>query len=76
MAQALINGLKWLAILVLPPYLPDFKPIERIWLVMKANSFNNYVCKNVDKVIERLDQAIFDVIDDPERTKITTSLRH
>jgi transposase len=60
--------------LYLPPYSPDFNPIERIWLVMKANWFNNYVCKNVDKLIERLDQAILDVIDNPERTKITTSI--
>ena len=41
---------------------------------MKANWFNNYVCKNVDELIDRLDQALLDVIDNPERTKITASI--
>ena len=58
----------------LPPYSPDYNPIERIWLVMKANWFNNHVCKNVDKLIERLDQAILDVIGHPDKTKITTAI--
>jgi len=40
----------------LPPYSPDLNPIERIWLKMKARWFNNYVCKNEEKLLERLDQ--------------------
>ena len=32
--------------LFLPPYSPDFNPIERLWLVMKAKWFANYsVCQ-------------------------------
>jgi len=58
----------------LPPYSPDLNPIERIWLTMKARWFNNHVCKNVQKLMERLDQAILDVIDHPERTKKTTAI--
>jgi transposase len=58
----------------LPPYSPDLNPIERIWLIMKARWFNNYVCKNLDQLIERLDQAILDVIDHPDKTKITASI--
>jgi transposase len=58
----------------LPPYSPDFNPIERIWLTMKARWFNNHVCKNVEKLLERLDQAILDVIDHPDRTKKTTAI--
>jgi transposase len=58
----------------LPPYSPDFNPIERIWLVMKARWFNNHVCKNVDQLIQRLDQAILDVINNPDRTKKTASI--
>ena len=60
--------------LFLPPYSPDLNPIERIWLVMKARWFNNYVCKTVDQLIQRLDQAIFDVINNPDRTKQTASI--
>jgi transposase len=59
--------------LFLPPYSPDLNPIERIWLTMKAQWFNNHVCKDRDALIHRLDLAILDVIGDPERTKKTAS---
>lgn len=58
----------------LPPYSPDLNPIERIWLTMKARWFNNHVCKNEEQLIERLDQAILDVIDKPETIKQTTAI--
>lgn len=55
----------------LPPYSPDLNPIERIWLTMKARWFNNYVCKNEEKLLECLDQAILDVINSPKKTQKT-----
>jgi transposase len=58
----------------LPPYSPDLNPIERIWLVMKARWFNNHICRNVDQLIERLDQAILDVIDNPDQTQKTAAI--
>ena len=58
----------------LPPYSPDFNPIEQIWLTMKAKWFNNYVCKNEEQLLERLDQAILDVINNPEKTQKTTAI--
>jgi len=58
----------------LPPYSPDLNPIERIWLTMKARWFINHVCKNEEKLLERLDQAILDVIDNPERNQQTTAI--
>jgi len=58
----------------LPPYSPDFNPIERIWLIMKARWFNNYVCRDVDQLIQRLDQAIFDVINNPNQIQKTTAI--
>jgi len=58
----------------LPPYSPDLNPIERIWLVMKANWFNNYVCKNVEQLVDRLDNAILDLIDNPSMTQKTASI--
>jgi hypothetical protein len=41
---------------------------------MKACGFNNPVCKNEEKLLERLDQAILDVIDNPEKTQQTTAI--
>lgn len=61
-------------VMYLPPYSPDFNPIERLWLTMKANWFNNYVCKNVDQLLERLDKALLDVINNPKQTQKTTSI--
>ena len=58
----------------LPPYSPDLNPIERIWLTMKARWFNNHICKNEEKLLERLDQAILDVIDNPDAIKQTTAI--
>jgi len=64
------NWHHWQA-MYLPPW-PDLNSIERIWLTMKARWFNNHVCKNEEKLLERLDQAILDVIDNPEKTQQTT----
>ena len=58
----------------LPPYSPDLNPIERIWLTMKARWFNNYVSRNLDQLIHRLDQAILDVINNPKRTQKTAAI--
>lgn len=60
--------------LYLPPYSPDLNPIERIWLVMKSRWFNHYVCRTVDQLLSRLDQAILDVIDNPNQTKQTAAI--
>ena len=64
----------WKPLYLLPPYSPDLNPIERIWLTMKAQWFNNYVCRNVDQLIDRLDQAILNVIDNPNQTKKTAAI--
>lgn len=60
--------------LYLSPYSPDFNPIERIWLIMKARWFNNHVCKNLDQLIDRLDKAILDIINNPNQTQKTTAI--
>jgi len=41
---------------------------------MKARWFNNHVCKNEKTLLERLDQAILDVIDNPPKTQQTTAI--
>jgi hypothetical protein len=37
---------------------------------MKARWFNNHVCKTKEKLLERLDHAILEVMDKPEKTNI------
>jgi hypothetical protein len=43
-------------------------------MTMKARWFNNYVCKNEERLLERLDQAILDVIDNPKKTQKTACI--
>jgi hypothetical protein len=49
-------------------------PIERIWLTMKARWFISDVCKNEEKLLERLDQPILDVMNHLKKTQKTTSI--
>jgi len=58
----------------LPTYQPDLKPIERIWLSIKVRWFNNHVCKKMKKKLERLGQAMLEVIDSPKLTQQTTAI--
>jgi hypothetical protein len=36
---------------------------------MKATWFNSFVCKNEQELLERLNQAILDVTNHPEKTQ-------
>jgi transposase len=42
----------------LPPYSPDLNPIERLWLVLKAEWFTDFVAKDRQALMQRLDQAL------------------
>ena len=42
----------------LPPYSPDFNPIERLWLLMKAEWFTGFSTDKREVLIERLDHAL------------------
>jgi len=67
--------LKWHCFepLYLPPYSPDLNLIERLWLTMKAAWFANIHCKDQEALTKRADQALCDLIDNPERVAQTTA---
>ncbi len=44
--------------LFLPPYSPDLNPIERLWLLIKAEWFCDFVAKTKEQLIDRLDLAL------------------
>ncbi len=50
------------------------QPIERIWLTIKARWFTKHLWKNEKELLERLDQAILDIIDNPNKTQQTTAI--
>lgn len=60
--------------LYLPPYSPDFNPIERIWLIMKAEHFANIHCKNRAALIQRADRALCDLMDNPKKVASAATL--
>jgi putative transposase len=57
--------------LYLPPYSPDFNPIERLWLLMKAEHFANIHCRNKAALIEKADHALCELMDNP--TKVASA---
>ena len=42
----------------LPPYSPDLNPIEKLWLLIKAEWFTDFVARNRPALMARLDQAL------------------
>ena len=59
----------------LPPYSPDLNPIERLWLLIKAEWFADFIAKTRDELIARLDQALLWVINRQELNQQTCSIR-
>lgn len=42
----------------LPPYSPDYNPIEHLWLAVKSRWFNNHHCNTHEILAARVDQAL------------------
>jgi len=59
----------------LPPYSPDYNPIERLWLILKAEWFSDFYAKDRDTLIGRLDQALNWLIARTEQNQITAAIR-
>jgi len=58
----------------LPPYLPDLNPIERLWLILKAEWFCDFVAKTRENLIQRLDEALNWLINRREDNQRTCSI--
>jgi hypothetical protein len=57
-----------------PPYWPELNPLERIWFTIQHAGSITMFAKLKKKLLERLDQAILEVIDKPEKTQLTTAI--
>jgi transposase len=59
----------------LPGYSPDFNPIERRWLRLKADWFWDYIARNSEELTDRLCTALKSSIDQPAKTSSICSIR-
>jgi transposase len=61
--------------LFLPAYSPDFNPIERLWLRLKADWFWDFIARTPQALTERLCTALKSFIDDAPKTASICSIR-
>lgn len=59
----------------LPGYSPDFNPIERLWLRLKADWFWDFIARTPAELIDRLCQALTSFVDQPEKTASICNIR-
>lgn len=59
----------------LPGYSPDFNPIERLWLRLKADWFWDFIAKTSDELTNRLCLALKSFINDSSKTAAICSIR-
>jgi transposase len=59
----------------LPPYSPDLNPIERLWLIMKAEWFTDFVARTREELMERLDLALCWLMDRQEGNQRTCAMK-
>jgi hypothetical protein len=59
----------------LPGYSPDFNPIERLWLRLKADWFWDFIARTPQELSDRLCTALKSFLDDPTKTASNCSIR-
>ena len=59
----------------LPPYSPDFNPIERLWLRLKADWFWDFIAHSTQELTDRLCLALRSFMDDSPKTASICSIR-
>ena len=59
----------------LPGYSPDFNPIERLWLRLKADWFWDFIARTDEELIDRLCTALRSFMDQPGKTASLCSIR-
>lgn len=59
----------------LPPYSPDFNPIERLWLRLKADWFWDFIARTNQALTDRLVIALKSFIDNQPKTQSVCAFR-
>ena len=61
--------------LYLPPYSPDLNPIERLWLLVKAQWFTDFIAKTRAELMQRLDKALVWLTNRTQDNQITCKIK-
>lgn len=61
--------------LYLPAYSPDFNPIERLWLRLKADWFWDFIARTHEELTRRLSQALNSFVEDTAKTASICAIR-
>ena len=71
------KSLRWGAFepVYLPPYSPDLNPIERLWLLIKAEWFAGFIAKTRDELWDHLDKALCWAMDRGSPNSKTCSIK-
>lgn len=59
----------------LPAYSPDFNPIERLWLRLKADWFWDFIARTEQELSDRLCLALKSFMEDPPKTASICAIR-
>ena len=59
----------------LPGYSPDLNPIERLWLLVKAEWFSDFIAKTREQLMARLDLALRWIIDRAHGNQTTCRIK-
>jgi transposase len=71
-----VKSLDWgkFDVLFLPLYSPDFNPIERLWMLMKAERFTDFISKTYHQLIKRLDKLLCWLVERQLRNRMTYAI--
>jgi transposase len=59
----------------LPPYSPDFNPIERIWQYLKGHGMAGYLSNRGEELCEKIYQEVKSLLNEPETIRSVTTIK-
>lgn len=59
----------------LPPYSPDFNPIERIWQYLKDHGMAGYLSNKGSELCEKLFQEAKELLNEPDKIRSVSTIK-
>ncbi len=58
-----------ITLLFLPPYSPEFNPMENVWQFLRANKLSGLVWNSYDAIVDACETAWNFLVNDPDRIR-------